>query len=67
MKLFQKDPHFYKKVLMLALPIALQSLIAVGVNMLDTIMLGRVGTDLIPEIGEDAAKVVSSNSVSAAA
>ncbi|MBR5712412.1 MAG: polysaccharide biosynthesis C-terminal domain-containing protein [Lachnospiraceae bacterium] len=44
MKLFQKDPNFYKKVLVLALPIALQSLIAVGVNMLDTIMVGSIGS-----------------------
>lgn len=44
MKLFQKDSAFYKKVLILALPIALQSLIAVGVNMLDTIMVGSIGS-----------------------
>lgn len=44
MKLFQKDKAFYKKVLILALPIALQSLIAVGVNMLDTIMVGGIGS-----------------------
>ena len=44
MKLFQKDPSFYKKVIILALPIALQSLIAVGVNMLDTIMVGSIGS-----------------------
>ncbi len=67
MKLIQKEPAFYKKVLILALPIALQSLISVGVNMLDTIMLGRVGTDLTATIGEEAAKTISSNSVSAAA
>ena len=42
MKLFRKDPEFYKKVLILALPIAAQSLITIGVNMLDTIMLGRL-------------------------
>lgn len=67
MKLFQKDSAFYKKVLWLALPIAGQSLITVGVNMLDTIMLGKIGSELAPEIGAEAAKIVSSNSVSAAA
>lgn len=67
MKLFQKDANFYKKVLVLALPIALQSLITVGVNMLDTIMLGRIGHELAPEIGEEASQIVSSNCVSAAA
>lgn len=43
MKLFRKDLDFYKRVFSLALPIALQSLITVGVNMLDTIMVGKLG------------------------
>ena len=43
MKLFRKEPEFYKKVFALALPIALQSLITIGVNMLDTIMVGELG------------------------
>ncbi len=34
---------FYKKVFALALPIALQSLITIGVNMLDTMMVGTLG------------------------
>ncbi len=36
------DWKFYKS-LWLALPIALQSLITIGVNMLDTIMVGNLG------------------------
>ena len=43
MKLFQNNPAFYKGVFALALPIALQSLISIGVNMLDTIMVGSLG------------------------
>ncbi len=43
MLLFQRDSQFYKKVFGLALPIALQSLITIGVNMLDTIMVGNLG------------------------
>jgi len=43
MRLFAKEPQFYKKVFALALPIALQSLISIGVNMLDTIMVGSLG------------------------
>lgn len=42
-KLIVKDRSFYKKVLTLATPIALQSMIAIGVNMLDTIMVGSLG------------------------
>ncbi len=34
---------FYIKVFVLALPIALQSLITIGVNMLDTMMVGSLG------------------------
>lgn len=42
----QKD-NFYKRVFTLALPIALQSLISIGVNMLDTIMVGSLGEDAL--------------------
>lgn len=42
-RLFDKtETSFYKNVFTLALPIALQSLITVGVNMLDTIMVGSL-------------------------
>ena len=37
--------QFYKRVFALALPIAAQSLITIGVNMLDTIMVGSLGDD----------------------
>ncbi len=42
-KLIAKDKSFYRVVAVVAFPIALQSLITVGVNMMDTIMVGRVG------------------------
>ena len=38
-----KDRSFYRRVLQIAVPIALQSLITIGVNMMDTIMLGSMG------------------------
>ena len=47
MKLFQNEPKFYKGVFALALPIALQSLITIGVNMLDTIMVGSLGENAL--------------------
>lgn len=37
------DWEFYRRVVYLAAPIALQSLITIGVNMLDTIMVGSLG------------------------
>lgn len=52
-KLFINDKAFYRKVLILALPIALQSLITTGVNLLDNMMLGRVGADLVSEYEEE--------------
>ena len=42
-KLFVKDKGFYKTVWLLALPVVLQNMITIGVNMLDTIMLGAYG------------------------
>ena len=46
-KLFSEDRKFYLRVLALALPIALQSLITIGVNMLDTIMVGRLSEEAL--------------------
>ena len=37
------DKEFYKRVAAIALPISAQSLITIGVNMTDTIMLGKLG------------------------
>lgn len=42
-KLYVKDLKFYKTVLGITIPIALQGLITTGVNMMDNIMIGRVG------------------------
>lgn len=39
--------EFYKNVVAIALPISLQSLITIGVNMMDTIMLGNLGDTAI--------------------
>jgi len=37
------DKHFYKKVLLILVPVVLQSMINQGVNMMDTIMVGQLG------------------------
>lgn len=39
--------HFYKKVLILVLPMALQNLINVGVSATDVMMLGAVGEKVL--------------------
>ena len=43
MQLLVRDKQFYKTLAAFALPISLQSLITVGVNMADNVMLGQLG------------------------
>lgn len=43
MKYFETNPEFYKKAAGIAIPVTLQNLITIGINMMDTIMLGRLG------------------------
>ncbi|MCR5033688.1 MAG: MATE family efflux transporter [Lachnospiraceae bacterium] len=38
-----RDKEFYKNILRIGLPIVLQGMLTMGVNMADTIMLGRMG------------------------
>lgn len=45
MKIFVKDPAFYKKTALIALPIAGQSMITIGINLADTIMVGALPGD----------------------
>jgi putative MATE family efflux protein len=42
-----RDKDFYKKVASIAVPISLQSMITIGVNMMDTIMVGRLGETVL--------------------
>lgn len=43
MALFVRDKRFYREVFSIGIPIAAQQAVTVGVSMLDTIMLGRLG------------------------
>ena len=43
MKYIETDSGFYKKLVTIAFPVAMQSVITVGVNLVDTIMLGKLG------------------------
>ena len=47
---FVRDPAFYKKSAAIAIPIALQSMITIGVNMMDTIMVGRLGENALSAV-----------------
>lgn len=46
-----KDKLFYKTLLSLALPIALQNLISSSLNMVDTMMIGKLGDTEIAAVG----------------
>lgn len=43
----ETDRGFYRKLVTIALPVALQSVITTGVNLVDTIMLGQLGEDAL--------------------
>ena len=43
MKLFTNDRSFYRTLIAIAVPIALQNLITVAVSMMDTLMIGQLG------------------------
>lgn len=45
MQLFVKDKTFYKTLAAIALPIAAQQMITVGVNLADNVMLGQLGEE----------------------
>ncbi len=48
---FDKDRQFYKTLLHIAIPIAAQNLVASSLNMVDTIMIGRLGETEIAAVG----------------
>jgi len=45
------EPSYYKKLLLLAFPIILQHIIGVGLNLIDNVMIGRLGPLPIAAIG----------------
>lgn len=47
MAIFVKDKEFYKKIWFFGAPIAAQQMITVGVNMMDTIMLGQLNETVL--------------------
>ena len=42
---YKKDKDFYRRLFIIALPIVIQNLITSSLNMLDTMMIGKVGED----------------------
>ncbi|SHI45872.1 putative efflux protein, MATE family [Clostridium cavendishii DSM 21758] len=46
-----KDKKFYRKLIKIAIPIALQSLVVSSLNMFDTIMVGNLGDKAVAAVG----------------
>ncbi len=46
-----KDRYFYKTMITIALPITLQNLISSSLNMVDTVIIGRLGESKIAAVG----------------
>lgn len=48
---FKQNADFYKDLWIIALPIALQQLVTSSLNMVDTLMVGKVGVDAVAAVG----------------
>lgn len=48
---FKSNASFYKDLWIIALPIALQQLVTSSLNMVDTLMVGKVGVDAVAAVG----------------
>jgi len=48
---FRQEKGFYRKVLYIAIPIVLQNMISIGLNIIDTLMVGRVGVLELAAVG----------------
>lgn len=47
MNLFVRDKDFYRETLAIAIPVSMQSMITIGVNMMDNIMVGSLGETVL--------------------
>lgn len=52
MRLFVRDKNFYRNTAAIAIPIALQSMITIGVNLMDNIMVGTLGETTISAVAQ---------------
>ena len=42
---------FYRKMMRIGIPVVIQNLISIGLNLVDTLMIGRVGVDELAAVG----------------
>lgn len=50
-KLNDNDRQFYRLMFTIAFPVIIQNAISMGLNMLDVLMIGRIGTDAVSAVG----------------
>src|SRR6056297_2839302 len=46
-----KDEYFFKTMIIIALPVVIQHIISIGLNLVDTVMIGRLGEDYLAAVG----------------
>ena len=51
LSIYKKDKDFYRRLFIIALPIVIQNLITSSLNMLDTMMIGKVGELELASVG----------------
>lgn len=51
MTMMEKDKIFYKKMLLIGIPVVFQNLISIGLNLLDTLMIGMLGEEELAAVG----------------
>lgn len=50
-KIIKTDKSFYKPMMVIAIPVILQNLMNIGLNMLDSIMIGQLGVNPLAGVG----------------
>lgn len=52
MQYISRDKEFYKKAIAITIPMALQSMITIGINLADTVMVGKLGEDSLSGVAQ---------------
>lgn len=52
MQYISRDKEFYKKAFAITIPMALQSMITIGINLADTVMVGKLGEDSLSGVAQ---------------
>lgn len=50
-RLNENDKVFFKKMLLIGIPVVFQNLISIGINLIDTLMIGKLGEQQLAAVG----------------